>query len=104
MVAYLLLFVAIVIETVGDIFMTKSEGFRKKRFAFMTIMMYIPTFYILSVVMIEIPVGIAYATWSGIGMILTAIVGVLLFEEHINGKIITSLGVIVIGVLIINLN
>lgn len=104
MVAYAALFTAIIIATIGDIFMKKSEGFRIKKYGFVTILLYIPTFYLLSIVMIDIPVGITYATWSGIGMILTAMVGFFLFKEHVNVKIISALGVILLGVLIINLN
>lgn len=104
MITYFILIVAIFIATIGDIFMKKSEGFRIKRYTAFTLTMYILTFYLLSIVMLKLPVGIAYATWSGIGMILTAIVGVVLFKESMNGKIIFALGVILAGVIIINLN
>src|SRR5690625_1453378 len=104
MITYFTLFVAILIATIGDTFMKKSEGFRIKKYATFTLTIYILTFYLLSIVMLRIPVGIAYAHWSGIGMILTAIVVVALFKERMNGKIIFSLGVILAGVLIINLN
>ncbi|MDQ0208682.1 DMT family transporter [Alkalicoccobacillus murimartini] len=104
MTAYFALFTAIIIATIGDIFMKKSEGFRIKKYGIVTIALYVPTFYLLSIVMIDLPVGITYATWSGIGMVLTAMIGVFLFKEHMNIKIITALGVILVGVLIINLN
>ncbi|TSB45873.1 DMT family transporter [Alkalicoccobacillus porphyridii] len=101
--AYVALITAIIIATIGDVFMKKSEGFRIKKYGAVTIGLYVPTFYLMSLSMIAIPVGIAYATWSGVGMILTSIVGVMIFRENMNLKIVTALGFILAGVLTINL-
>ncbi|WP_054704252.1 SMR family transporter [Bacillus sp. JCM 19041] len=100
---YAALFTAIIIATIGDYFLKKSEGFRIKRFAFFTILLYIPTFYLLSIVMLEIPVGITYATWSGIGVLLTTLLGVFIFKEKMNLKIVSALTVIIVGVVLLNL-
>lgn len=104
MLAYLALFTSILLSTVGDFFLKKSEGFRIKKYALFTIVVYIPVFYLLSIVMLEIAVGITYATWSGIGVLLTTLLGVLVFKEEMNLKIVSALVVVIAGVLILNLN
>lgn len=99
---YVLLGIAIVVATLGDILLKKSDGFRQKGFGFMAVLVYFFTFFLLSIVVQSLPVSITYATWSGVGVILTAFVGVLLFSERLNSKSIVSLGVIIAGVVLLN--
>lgn len=101
--AYAALFTAIIIATIGDYFLKKSEGYRIKKYAVLNVLMYIPTFYLISVVMLEIPVGITYATWSGIGVLGTTLIGVYVFKEKINLKIVFALMITVTGVILMNL-
>ncbi|SDI92154.1 DMT family transporter [Natribacillus halophilus] len=99
---YVLLMVAIVLASVGDAALKKSSGFQRWGPATVGVVIYLITFYLLSVVMLELPVGVTYATWSGIGVILTAFVGVLVFNEQLNKKVVISMGVIIAGVVLLN--
>ncbi|MBB6451154.1 multidrug transporter EmrE-like cation transporter [Geomicrobium halophilum] len=99
---YLVLFFAIIIASVGDAALKMSNGFQRLWPTATGILVYFFTFYLLSVVMMELPIGITYATWSGLGVILTAFVGVFFFKEKLNGKVLISMGVIVIGVVLLN--
>ena len=75
MKTYLILFLAIVFETVATSFLKQSEQFTKLVPSVLTILGYAAAFYCLSVVLKSIPVGIAYAIWSGVGIILIALIG-----------------------------
>ncbi|QDI92389.1 multidrug efflux SMR transporter [Salicibibacter halophilus] len=99
---YVVLFAAIVIASVGDAALKKSEGFQRLGPAFAGVMIYFLTFYLLSLIVTELPISVTYATWSGIGVILTAIVGVFVFKEKLNKKTALSMGVLIVGVVLLN--
>ncbi len=102
MKSYLILFLAIVFETVATSFMKQSEQFTKLIPAIVTIVGYIGAFYCLSIVMKTIPVGIAYAIWSGVGIILITLIGLVVFKQHLDLAAFIGLGFIIAGVIIIN--
>lgn len=102
MKSYLILFLAIVFETVATSFMKQSEQFTKLIPAVVTIVGYIGAFYCLSIVMKTIPVGIAYAIWSGVGIILITLIGLVVFKQHLDLAAFIGLGFIIAGVIIIN--
>lgn len=103
MKSYLILFLAIVFETVATSFMKQSEQFTKLIPAIVTIVGYIGAFYCLSIVMKTIPVGIAYAIWSGVGIILITLIGLVVFKQHLDLAAFIGLGFIIAGVIIINM-
>ena len=74
MLAYGFLAIAIVSEVTGSIFLAKSEGFSKPLPTIITMICFGIAFYFLSQVIKTIPLGIAYAIWSGVGIVLTAII------------------------------
>ena len=102
MKSFLILFLAIVFETVATSFMKQSEQFTKLIPAIVTIVGYIGAFYCLSIVMKTIPVGIAYAIWSGVGIILITLIGLVVFKQHLDLAAFIGLGFIIAGVIIIN--
>ena len=102
MKSYLILFLAIVFETVATSFMKQSEQFTKLIPAIVTIVGYIGAFYCLSIVMKTIPVGIVYAIWSGVGIILITLIGLVVFKQHLDLAAFIGLGFIIAGVIIIN--
>ncbi len=102
MKSYLILFLAIVFETVATSFMKQSEQFTKLIPAIVTIVGYIGAFYCLSIVMKTTPVGIAYAIWSGVGIILITLIGLVVFKQHLDLAAFIGLGFIIAGVIIIN--
>ncbi|MXH24302.1 QacE family quaternary ammonium compound efflux SMR transporter, partial [Escherichia coli] len=59
-------------------------------------------FYFLSLTIKFLPLNITYATWAGLGLVLTTIISVIVFKENVNLISIISIGLIVIGVLLLN--
>ncbi len=100
--AYLLLGCAIVCEVTGSTFLAKSDGFTKLVPTSITIVMFVLAFYLLSHVVKVMPLGIAYAIWSGVGLVLTALVGVFILKQNIDFPAIIGIGLIVIGVIVMN--
>lgn len=67
-----------------------------------TILFYGASFYLLSVALKGIPLGVAYAIWAGLGIVLTAIIGSLVFKQMLDTPAILGIGLIVAGVVVIN--
>ncbi|PAH07940.1 multidrug transporter, partial (plasmid) [Staphylococcus aureus] len=59
-------------------------------------------FYFLSLTIKFLPLNITYATWAGLGLVLTTIISVIVFKENVNLISIISIGLIVIGVVLLN--
>lgn len=102
MKTYLILFLAIVFETVATSFLKQSEQFTKPLPAVLTVAGYAAAFYCLSIVLRTIPVGIAYAIWSGVGIVLIALIGFFVFRQHLDWPAIIGLTLIIAGVVVIN--
>ncbi len=103
LLAYGLLGLAIITEVIGSTFLVKSEGFSKLFPSIMVVVLFSIAFYLLSQVIKMIPLGIAYAIWGGVGIVLTAIVGYVLFKQTLDGPALLGIALIVSGVAIINL-
>ena len=102
MKAFLFLFIAIVFEIIGTSVLKLSEQFTKVVPSIISIIAYITAFYFLSLTLRTIPVGIAYAIWSGVGIVLISVVGVVYFKQSLDLPAILGLGLIIAGVIIIN--
>jgi len=100
---YLLLALAIIFELLGTSFLKASDGFSKWLPTALTIIAYICSFYFLAQALRFIPLGIAYAIWGGVGIVITALISVLVFKQHLNIPTILGIGLIVCGVIVINL-
>ena len=68
--AYIFLILAIVAEVIGTLYLRETEGFTKIIPSLITAISYAASFYWLSFTLDEIPIGVAYATWSGVGIFL----------------------------------
>ncbi len=101
--SYLLLAIAIISEVIGTTFLVKPEGFTKLRPTFAVALFYILSFYLLSQVTKVIPIGIAYAIWGGVGIVLTAFIGIFFFKQFLDSAAIIGISMIIGGVLVINL-
>jgi Membrane transporters of cations and cationic drugs len=99
---YLILLLAIIFETIATSYLKQSEQFTKFLPSIITILGYAAAFYCLSIVLKSIPVGIAYAIWSGVGIILIALIGFFVFKQHLDLPAIIGLGLIIAGVVVIN--
>jgi small multidrug resistance pump len=68
-----------------------------------TAVAYMVSFYLLSLTLRTLPIGIAYAIWSGVGIVLISAVGWLLYGQRLDAPAVLGLGLIVAGVLVVNL-
>ena len=95
---FLFLFVAIIFEIIATSALKKSEEFTKLIPSIITVIGYCGAFYFLSFAIRTIPVGFAYAIWSGVGIVLITIIGAIFFKEIPDLPAIIGLSLIVIGV------
>lgn len=101
--AYVFLFAAVVFGTASNTFANNSDGFTKLIPSILSILTIVLCMYSLSNVMKTIPVGITYASFAGICIIATTIVGVVRFNQIPNIYAIIGLSFIIAGVLLVNL-
>tara|TARA_B100000315_G_scaffold260170_1_gene319674 strand:- start:7775 stop:8110 length:336 start_codon:yes stop_codon:yes gene_type:complete len=101
--AYVYLLIAIVAEVIGTTALKSSSEFTKFIPSVVVVFGYSTAFYFLSLVLRTIPLGIAYAVWSGIGITLIALIGVIVFNQALDAPAIFGMGLIVAGVVIIHL-
>ena len=99
---YLFLGLAIIFEVLGSSFMKASEGFTKWLPSTVVVAAYMTCFYFLSLALKTIPLGVAYAIWAGLGIVLTAAVSVFIFKQKLDLAAIVGIIFIVIGVVIMN--
>lgn len=100
---FLFLFAAIIFETFATSMLNKSEQFTRLLPTLLSLAGYGLSFYALSFALREIPVGIAYAIWAGLGIVLITLVGVFFFKQTPDIPAIVGLLLIVAGVVVINL-
>lgn len=103
MKTYFILLLAIVLETVATSFLKQSDQFTRLLPSALTVLGYAGSFYCLSIVLKNIPVGIAYAIWSGMGIVLISAIGWIIFKQHLDLPAILGLSLIIAGVLVINI-
>ena len=101
--AYLYLAIAIVCEVVATSSLKASKEFTRLWPSVVVVAGYVTSFYFLTLTLRTVPVGIAYAIWSGLGIVLVAIVGILFYKQVLDAPAIIGMGLIVIGVVVINL-
>ncbi|EMB9397476.1 quaternary ammonium compound efflux SMR transporter QacG [Staphylococcus pseudintermedius] len=99
---YLYLFISIATEIIGTSFLKASEGFTKLWPTLGTLLSFGICFYFLSLTIKFLPLNITYATWAGLGLVLTTIISVIVFKENVNLISIISISLIVIGVVLLN--
>lgn len=100
--AYALLALAIISEVTGSTFLVKSEGFTKLVPSILVFIFYAISFYLLSQVLKTIPLGIAYAIWGGVGIILTAFIGFFIFRQSLDVPAMLGIVMIMGGVIVMN--
>lgn len=100
---YGLLTIAVVLEVIATSFLKQSAQFTNPIPSVLTLVFYGTAFYVLSITLKTIPVGIAYAIWSGLGIVLISIVGVVVFRQTLDLAAMIGLGLIIAGVVVVNL-
>ena len=99
---WLTLSIAIIAEVVGTSALRASEGFTKTVPSIIVVIGYGCAFYFLSQSLKTIPVGLAYAIWSGIGTVLITLIGLLVYHQRLDVPAVIGLTLILLGVIIIN--
>lgn len=100
---YLFLAIAIVAEVIATSALKAADGFTQLIPSMIVVIGYAAAFYFLSLTLKAIPVGIAYATWSGVGIVLVAAIGQIFLNQRIDLAGLVGIAFIVVGVLIVNL-
>lgn len=101
--SYLYLGIAIVAEVIATSALKSSESFTRLWPSLLTLAGYALAFYFLSLTLRSIPVGIAYALWSGVGIVLISLLGWWVHKQSLDLPALLGLGLIIAGVLVINL-
>ncbi len=101
--SYALLGLAILAEVLGTSALKASDGFTRLVPSAITAVCYGVSFYLLSLTLKTIPIGVAYAIWSAVGIVLISTVGWLYYGQRLDAPAIAGLGLIVAGVVVVNL-
>jgi small multidrug resistance pump len=98
---YFYLTIAILAEVVGTSALKATHGFTRPLPSLVVLVGYGVAFYFLSLALRSIPVGVAYAIWSGVGVALITLIGWLVFKQKLDAPALTGIGLIVAGVVVI---
>lgn|SRR5690554_5758688 len=97
------LIIAIFAEIIATTALKKTEGFSQLAPSILTLLGYGIAFFFLSLSLRTIPVGIAYAVWSGVGIVAISLIGLIAFKQSLDLAAVIGIGFIVLGVLILNI-
>jgi len=103
MSAWIALSLAIIAEVIATSALTASAGFTRLGPSLLVLFGYAAAFYFLSLALQTIPLGIAYAIWSGVGVALISILAYLLYQQKLDLAAMLGIGLIVSGVVVIQL-
>ena len=100
---YLFLVLAIVAETIGTVALPATRGFTRLGPTALVALAYAIAFYFLSLTVKSMPVGVVYAIWSGLGIVLIAVLGLIVYGQKLDLPAVIGLGLILAGVLVLHL-
>ena len=103
MTGYLYLAIAIGAEVIATTSMKALDGFNKPLPLLLVVVGYAISFWMLSLVVKTIPVGVAYAVWAGLGIVLVSIAAAILYQQRLDLPAMLGMGMIVAGVVVIQL-
>jgi len=103
MLNYAYLAISIIAEVIATSALKASEGFTRVLPSAVVGVGYVISFYFLSLTLKVLPVGIVYAIWSGIGIVLISAIGWVLYGQKLDAAALTGMSLIVAGVLVVNL-
>jgi small multidrug resistance pump len=102
--AMAVLLVAIGIEVGATAALPRAQGFHDPFWTTVVLLGYATSIWLLAIVVRQIPVSVAYAIWAGLGTAAIAVVGVLLLGESWDLTKVAALGLIIVGVVVLNLH
>src|SRR5438309_1045080 len=100
---YVILVIAVVFEIIATTLLKKTEQFTQIVPTIAMVVCYLVAFFCMTIVMKTIPVGIVYATWSGLGIVLVSLAAYFVYQQTLDTPAIIGLTLIVAGVLVMNL-
>lgn len=100
--SWLYLSIAIFAEIIATSALKSAEGFTRLWPSVITLTGYGIAFYCLSISLRDIPVGIAYAVWSGAGIVAISIIGLVFFKQQLDAAALVGIGLIIAGVIVLN--
>ena len=100
---YIYLVLAIAAETVGTSALQASQQFTRITPSIIVVVAYALSFYLLALSLKVIPVGIAYAVWSGLGIVFIAAIGYAVFGQRLDLPAVLGMAMILAGILVIHL-
>ena len=100
---WLLLFIAIAAEIAGTLFLKASDGLTKLWPSLGVLAGYATAFALMAMSLKKLDVGITYAIWSGVGIIGAAVGGMVFFDQSLSKASIVGMGIIIVGVIVMNL-
>ncbi|MGR3368173.1 MAG: DMT family transporter [Sagittula sp.] len=100
---YLILILAVVAETIGTTALQASQQFTRPLPSVVVAVSYAAAFYLLSMVLKVMPVGVTYAIWSGLGIVLIAVIGRVVFGQKLDLAAVLGMAMILAGIVVIHL-
>ncbi|MDO5335207.1 MAG: multidrug efflux SMR transporter [Coriobacteriia bacterium] len=103
MLPYVMLCISVCFEVFADVMMKLSDGFKQKLPVIGVVIGYAVSFWLMSQVLMHLPLGPVYAAWTGLSIVVTAVVGAILWNEGFNLKKTLGLIAIIVGVVMLKL-
>lgn len=100
---YFILMLAVLAETIGTTALQASQQFSRPLPSIIVVVAYGAAFYLLAIALRTFPVGVAYAMWSGMGIVFIAIIGFAVFGQRLDMAAIIGIALIMSGIVVINL-
>ncbi len=101
--AYTFLLIAVVAETIATTALKAAEGFTRPWPSLVVVIGYVVAFYCLSLTLRVIPLGVSYAIWSGLGIVLISVFGWVVYKQALDLPAIIGMALILCGILVMNL-
>jgi small multidrug resistance pump len=98
---WLYLFIAILSEVIASSALPAAQGFRNPLPTAVVVVGYVAAFYFLSLTLEGIPLGVAYAVWSGVGVALISLLGWVVYRQSLGPIEMLGIALIVVGVVIL---
>ena len=103
MPAYLILALAVIAETIGTSALQASQQFSRLWPSVLVVVAYGVSFWLLAQTLRVMPVGVVYALWSGLGILLIALIGFVVFGQRLDLPAVLGIGLILAGIVVIHL-
>lgn len=100
---WLILTLAVLAETIGTTALQASQQFTKLGPSLIVVVAYGAAFFLLAQALRSFPVGIAYALWSGFGIVFITAIGFVVFDQRLDAPALAGIGLILAGIIVINL-